>query len=130
MYVDAKLTNTPVPPVVSNPHYTSRVEGVKQEIARARGEISNLTTLKRVDIIEGILDGISTARMMSDGGNMIRGWTEIGKILGVYAPEVKKVEITNSQARLRTVYEALSDEQLLAIVKGDVVDGEIIENGE
>ena len=56
--------------------------------------------------------------MMSDGGNIIRGWTEIGKILGLYAPEVKEVKITVGQARLRTQYEALSDEQLLAIAEG------------
>jgi hypothetical protein len=123
-YVDAKLTNSPVPPVVTNPTLTSRATKVKEEIARSRAEIANLTTLKRVDIIEGILDGITTAKMMSDGGNIIRGWESIAKILGLYAPEVKKVEVTVGQARLRHQYEALSDEQLLAIANGETIEGE------
>lgn len=123
-YVDAKMTNSPVPPVVSNPTHTSRSKTVQEEIARARAEISDVTTLKRLDCIEGILDGINTAKFMADGGNIIRGWTEIAKILGHYAPEVKKIEVTHSQARLRTVYEALSDEQLLAIANGEAIEGE------
>ena len=121
-YVEAKVTNTPVPDMVTNPTLTARSAKVQEEIARVREEISNLTTLRRVDIIEGILDGITTSKMMSDGGNIIRGWTEIGKILGLYAPEVKKVEITMGQARIKTVYESLTDDQLLKIASGEVID--------
>lgn len=120
-YVDAKLTGVPVPDSVTNPTLTARSETVKAEIARARQEVADLTTLKRLDVIEGILDGINTAKFMSDAGNIIRGWTEIAKILGHYAPEVKKVEVTVGQARLRSQFEMMSDEELLAISEGKVV---------
>lgn len=122
--VDAVMLGTPLAHASSNPTQTLRSETVKAELVKARAEVSNLTTLKRLDVIEGIMDGISTAKFMSDGGNIIRGWCEIAKILGHYAPEVKKVEITVGQARLRTQYEALSDEQLLAIARGDAIEGE------
>jgi phage terminase small subunit len=62
--------------------------------------------------------------MMADPQAMIKGWTEIAKILGHYAPEVKKIELTLSQGRMRTKFEALSDEDLLAIAEGRVIDGE------
>ena len=120
-YVDAKLTGQPVPDSVYNPTLVARSTKVKDEIARARQEIENLTTLKRIDVIEGILDGINTAKFMSDAGNIIRGWTEIAKILGHYAPEVKKVEVTVGQARLRSQFEMMSDEELLAISEGKIV---------
>ncbi len=52
---------------------------------------------------------------------MIRGWTEIGKMLGHYAPEVKKVELSMNQRALMNKYEAMSDEELMA---GIVIEGE------
>lgn len=99
-------------------------ETVKQELARARQEIADVTTLKRVDVINGILDGVSCARMMADSGNIIRGWTEIAKILGHYAPEVKQINLNVNQQRIRSKFEGLSDEDLLMIAEGVVIDGE------
>jgi hypothetical protein len=97
---------------------------VKEEIAKAREQISDLTTLKRLDVIEGIMESISCARMMSDPAGIRQGWVEIGKILGVYAPEVKQVNLTVGQERLLHKFQALSTEDLLAIATGKVIDGE------
>ena len=101
-----------------------RSETVKHEIAAARAQISDLTTLKRLDVIEGIMESISCARMMSDPAGMRQGWVEIGKILGVYAPEVKQVNLTMGQERLLSKFQAMSTEDLLAIATGRVIDGE------
>jgi hypothetical protein len=117
--VNAVLTGAPMPAEVSNPTLTLRSETVKQEIARARTEISDATTLKRLDVVEGILDGIGVARMMSDGGNVIRGWVEISKILGLAVPEVKTINLNVSSQRLRTKFESLSDQELLEIMEGE-----------
>ena len=97
---------------------------VKDEIARARAQISEITTLQRLDVISGIMEAIDYARMIADPGAMIKGWTEIAKILGYYAPEIKKIEVTHSQGKIRSKYEAMSDEELLAIAEGRVVEGE------
>ena len=127
-YVDAVLTGQPVTAAVTNPTLTARSETVKAELARARAELADLTTLKRVDVIEGILDGINVARTMADGGNIIRGWTEIAKILGHYAPEVKTVNLNINQQRARSKLESLTDEELLAIAEGKhVIEGEIVD---
>jgi hypothetical protein len=101
---------------------------VQEELARARAQIEDATLLRRVDTINGILDGIQMAKLMGDSGNVIKGWVEIGKILGHYAPEVRKIEFTGSQARIRSQLEALSDEELLAIHEGaQVVEGERVQ---
>lgn len=101
-------------------------ENVKNEIARARAQLTDLTTIKRVDVIDGILDGVAIARMQADAGNVIKGWTEIAKILGHYAPEVKNINLNVGQQRLRSKMESLDDADLLAIANGtqDVIDAE------
>ncbi len=131
LFVDAKLEGTSnyaaaiaAGTAPSNSSSVAASKRVKEEIARARAEITDLTTLRRLDVIEGIMEGIGMARFMADPGVLIKGWVEIAKILGHYAPEVKRIEITTSQARIRTKYEALSDEDLLAIAEGRVIDAE------
>lgn len=90
-------------------------ELIRLEIAQAREKLTDLTTIKRVDVIDGILDGIACARMQGDAGNMIKGWTEVAKILGHYAPEVKTINVNMNQQRMRSKFEAMSDEELLAL---------------
>lgn len=99
---------------------------VQAEIARARQEIQDVTLLKRVDTINGILDGINMAKMMADPANVIKGWVEIGKILGHYAPEVKKIQLSTGEARLRNRMESLSDEDLYRIANGEIIEGELV----
>lgn len=96
---------------------------VKEQLAAARRWLTDTTQIKRLDVIEGVIDGIELARMQGDAGNVIKGWTEVGKILGHYAPEVKHIELSMNQGRLRAKFEALSDEELLAIQEGTVIDG-------
>ena len=100
------------------------VASIRDQLTAARRWLTNTTQITRLDVIEGVIDGIEMARMQGDSGNVIKGWTEVGKILGHYAPEVKKIELSMEQGRLRSKFEALSDEELLAIQEGAVLDGE------
>jgi len=95
---------------------------VRFEIAQAREKLSDLTTIKRVDVIDGIMDGIAMARMQGDSANVIKGWSEVAKILGHYAPEVKRIELSANQQRVRSKFEALSDDELLAIQDASIID--------
>jgi hypothetical protein len=49
---------------------------------------------------------------------MIKGWSETAKVLGLYAPEVKKIEMSMNQKRLASKYEAMSDQELFDIIEG------------
>jgi hypothetical protein len=97
---------------------------VRQQLETARRWLTDTTQIKRLDVIEGVIDGIEMARMQGDSGNVIRGWTEVAKILGHYAPEVKRVELSIGQARMRSKFEALSDEELLALSETPAIEGE------
>lgn len=97
---------------------------VKEHLARARQELSDACQIRRVDIIEGIQDAIMLARAVEDPASMIRGFSEMAKILGLYAPEVKKVEVSVSQRRLQSKFVAMPDEDLLAMAEGMIIDAE------
>ena len=99
---------------------------VKQELEVARRWLTDTTQVKRIDTVCGIMDGIEMARMMGDPGNVIKGWSEIGKILGHYAPEKKQIELTINQQGMRSKLEALSDEDLMAMAEGRTIEGEAV----
>lgn len=101
---------------------------VQAYIEDHRKEISNATQLKRADVVAGFMEAIDMARLGADPSAMIKGWVEVGKMLGLYAPEVKRVELTSGQRNIRSKFEIMSDEELLAIAEGreTVIDGECI----
>jgi len=101
-----------------------KIASVRNEIAAARRWLTDTTQIKRLDVVEGILDSIEMGRMIADPAAVRQGWVEIGKILGHYAPEVKNINLNINQQRLRSKFEALSDEDLLAIAEGATIDGE------
>ena len=65
------------------------------------------------------MEAINLARLGADPGTMVKGWTEIGKMLGHYAPEVKRVEITDNQKRLQSKFTAMTDAELLQVIEGE-----------
>lgn len=108
----------------SNAYHALRDQELREQLAQARSELKDATKLKRIDIIEGMLDAIQHAKMCSDPGTMIRGYAEIAKMLGFYEPEKKIVELTTNQGRIRQKFEIMSDEELLGIMNGTVIEGE------
>lgn len=115
----------------ANPHSHAatvyKTDAVKKALAEARDELSSAAQIKRSDVIDGIMEAINLARLAADPATMIKGWTEVGKILGHYAPEVKKLEITDNQKRLQSKFEVMSDEELLRVIEGTA---ERVENDE
>jgi hypothetical protein len=58
------------------------------------------------------------------------GWSETAKVLGLYAPEVKKIEMSMNQQRLQSKFESMSDADLVDIIEGRTpltIEGEVVE---
>lgn len=91
---------------------------VRAAIAEARSELSSAAQIKRADMVGVLVEAIDMARMMSDPMGMIAGAREVGKMLGLYAPEEKKIDLSVNQARLRTQFEGMSDQELLDVIEG------------
>ena len=96
-------------------------EHIKAAIALKTHEMAQQYELSKAHVIAELQGAIKVAESKLDAGAMIRGWIEIAKIMGFYAPEVIKLAVTTENRALRTQYEALSDNELLAIINGNTV---------
>ena len=87
-------------------------------IEAARQREAEYWQLQKRDVIEALLGAIELAKTQVNPAAMIRGLTEIAKMLGYYAPEKVKVEMSEAGKQLRTKYELMSDEELFAAIAG------------
>lgn len=123
VFVEKKMegcTDNAAAIAAGQPHATglTRSEVVRAELAAARRWLTDATQIRRLDIVEGIIDGIEIARHLGDAGNVIKGWVEVGKILGHCTPEVRVQNMTINQMHVRSKFESMSLEDLLAISEG------------
>ena len=85
--------------------------------ARQAADATRLS-LQREDVLKGLLAAVEQARTQGDPAAMIRGWSEIGKLMGYYAPETKKVDLTVAGQGEIERLSSLSDAELIKIVEG------------
>lgn len=97
----------------------AKTTAVQQALREARDELSSAAQIDRATVIDGIMEAINIARLGAEPASMIKGWSEIAKMLGLYAPEVKKIEMTGNQARLQSKFQQMSDHDLLMIIEGE-----------
>lgn len=116
----------------SNAHNVMRHEVVQDMLAQARSEITDLTTIKRLDVLKIFLEAIDMSRMLADPGQMINGADKIAKMMGYYAPEVKEVIHHDGTQRLQAKFKQMTDEELIEIAAGNakVIEGEVVETNE
>jgi hypothetical protein len=103
-----------------------RSPAVKEYLAQHRAELSSATQINRSDVLEMLMEAYDAAKITSEPGNMVAAAREIGKMLGFYEPEQIKLQLTTNQARLKSKFEIMSDEELLQLADGKatVIDGE------
>lgn len=97
---------------------------ISQALLQERAKNAKLLGLTREDILQGFMDAVDQAKDIHDPMSQIAGWREIAKVCGFYAPEVKKIEISGAGRRILDKMAALSDQELLEIAHGEVIDAE------
>lgn len=95
----------------------SRTQGVQEALRIAREELEDISTLKRVDVLEMFLEAIDMARTLADPSQMINGADKIAKMMGYYAPETKRIELTAEQSNVAKKLEMLSDAELMDMLQ-------------
>lgn len=105
-----------------------RQEEVQQYLTEARREVGEVTTIKRLDVMNIFLEAIDMARTLADPSQMINGADKLAKMMGFYAPETMKLEIEHSSKALSAKFKGLSDAELLEIASGQarVIEGEVV----
>jgi hypothetical protein len=112
----------------SNVDEVMRQEEVQMYLQEARGQIEDVSTLRRVDVMNIFMEAIDMARTLADPGQMINGADKVAKMMGYYAPETLKLEIENNSKALSNKFRQLSDAELyeLAAGRAKVIDGEVV----
>lgn len=99
-----------------------RSSDVRSMLKEGREEITKITTIRRLDVLNVFLEAIDMARTMSDPSQMINGADKIAKMMGFYEPEEIKVDVSvNYEGALRKIRE-LSDVELLELAEGRVIE--------
>jgi phage terminase small subunit len=96
---------------------------IQAAIAEKQDELKHKMDIDKNRVIGELRGAIVVAKENQDAGTMLRGWCEISKMLGLYAPKKVKVDVqTSSMGRaLMSKYDSMSDEKLLAIMEGKLV---------
>jgi phage terminase small subunit len=92
---------------------------IKAELAVRRTTLASQLQITRQDVINGLLEGIQIARLEKLPSVMIRGYSELARMLGYFEPEVRRVELSATPGTVH--FELLSDAELLKIIKADQV---------
>lgn len=105
-----------------------RQEDMQQYLADARGQIEDVATLRRVDVMNIFMEAIEMARIQADPSQMINGADKVAKMMGYYAPETLKLEVEQNSKALQNKFRQLSDAELyeLAAGRAKVIDGEVV----
>ena len=98
-------------------------------LQEGRRQISDVTTIKRLDVLEIFLEAIDMARTLADPGQMINGADKVAKMMGFYEPEKLKIEVETNSKALANKFKQLTDAELLEIAAGraKVVEGEVLQ---
>jgi hypothetical protein len=101
-------------------------EVVQRELEKARTSLVAATGITKEDVAQGLKEAADMAKTMADPQAMVRAWSELGKLLGHYAPEVKK-HLHGIDKETRDAIQKLSDAELLRLANGRVIDSTAVE---
>lgn len=108
----------------SGTHKTTlmRSDGVQAELARIRKEAIENTGVTKESVIEMLLEAANFARITGDPMGLTAVARELGKMLGYYAPEVKKIEKNIDQASLRKALKDMNDDDLYKLAHARTIN--------
>ncbi len=74
--------------------------------------------MSRDRVVQELLGAVEIAKAKGDAAAMIRGWTEVGKLMGYYQPDkTTQIHVNISAKRLIDQLETMSDAELLQEVE-------------
>jgi phage terminase small subunit len=84
--------------------------------ARQNADATRLC-LERNDVLNGLLGAINEAREQRNPAAMIRGWSEIARMLGFYQPQSLKVDLRAEEHVGRDRFQTMSDAELAELIE-------------
>ena len=107
-----------------------RQEEIQTLVNQARSELREISTIKKLDVLDIMIEAIDMARTLADPAQMINGAREVGRMMGFYEPETIKIEHSMANGVMATKFKQMTDEELYAIAskQAKLVEGVTIEH--
>lgn len=113
-----KLNETNSPGARSYLYRMLEMPNIKAALAREREAYIRQSDMTKKKVMDGLIESIEMAKLMSEPMTMISGWREVGKLCGFYEPTRHKVDISVNGTLVLEQMNALSDEELLKMIEG------------
>jgi hypothetical protein len=103
-------------------------EKVQHALAAARTQMRDISTITRIDVLNGIMEGIDMAKLNAEPATIVKGWVEISKILGYDQPEQKRKVLSTNANMLQDRLLHMSTADLLELAAGNMapIEGEAL----
>jgi hypothetical protein len=89
---------------------------------QARGAaLAQELAITREGVVQGLLEAFEMAKTDRQPGAMISAMVALAKLLGFYAVETVRVELTPAQLAVRNRYQSMTDAELMAVMAGKAV---------
>lgn len=89
---------------------------MKAELQARGAALARELEITRAGVVRGFLEAFEMARADRQPGVMVSSMAAIAKLLGLYAVETKRVELTAGQFAIQANFASLNDGQLLALI--------------
>lgn len=73
--------------------------------------------MSRKRVMDGLLESIEMAKLMSEPATMVSGWREVARMCGYYEPRKVQVDVNMTGASVMDRLNRLSDAELLKIIQ-------------
>jgi len=127
VYIDEKMHGRDPSVILGDVRSCDRSESTQVALREQQDQLAQEVNITRADVVQGFLDAINRAKLQAEPATEIAGWKEIGKLLGHYAPEIKKVQLTDGQETILRKLEGMSTAELLSLAQRK---RELVINGE
>ncbi len=88
-----------------------------QAVLRERqGVLASKLQIRQVDVVRAFIEAGEIAKADRNAAGMVIAWRQVGLILGLYEPEVKKVKLSAAQNDVQRKMSAMTDQQLLDVM--------------
>lgn len=99
---------------------------VQEQLAKIRAETAANSGITKEDVVQMLIAAADMAKVMADPQGLVAAARELGKMLGFYAPEVKKVTHGLDKNSLRAVLDEMTDEDLIRLSNARAIEGEAV----
>ena len=92
---------------------------IKEYIGKIQKQEEKKFKITREQVLEGFMEAIQDAKLLSEPATQIRGWEQIAKMEGFYAPERREVDLPEDTKEMIRSLQDLDTETLAKIAGQD-----------